>query len=230
MMNSASISADIVSYTSLGEGDKRSIEIKVKKLLSTLSKKYKDENFYGRMVQGDYIECAIQSPKYALRIALLLKTFIKSLELEKTKQNTVRLKYFKEHGIRLAVAVAPLVTINAKQGIIDGEAIYLSGRTIKSLSTSNKEKIVIKSSMYFRSPDPMKQETFDVIFSLLDDIISKFTARQSEVIYHKLLGKNEKEIQKILGLKSQSTISQHSTAGGWHAIEKTVSYFEKNIS
>jgi len=58
-MNFATISADVISYTSLSEGEKRKLENSIKHLLSELSEKYKEHGFFGRLVQGDYIECAI---------------------------------------------------------------------------------------------------------------------------------------------------------------------------
>lgn len=227
-MNCSTISADVISYTSLLGKEKRELEIGIKKLLSDLTNKYKKYSFYGRLVQGDYIECALKSTKYALRIALLLKTYIKTFDFNKKKENRARLKYFNEHGIRLAVAIAPLEKIDPGKGIIDGEAIYLSGRAIKNLSSSDKQKIVIKNTMFFCSHDKELQEQFDTIFSLLDTIVSKCSAKQSEVIYYKLLDLSEKEISKKLN-KSQSTISQHSTAAGWLSIEKAVKYFENTI-
>jgi len=226
-MNGATISADIISYTSLSEYDKRNIENNIKDLLIELTEKYKRDGFFGRIVQGDYIECAVKSSRNALRIALILKTFIKSLELKNTS-NKKGIKYFKEHAIRLAVAVAPLTTIDPSNGIIDGEAIYMSGRAIKDYSTSNKNKIIIKNTMFFCSQNEYIYEQFDTIFSLLDTIISRCSAKQCRIIYLKLLGLNENEISEKLK-KNQSTINQHSTAAGWHSIYKSVKYFEKNI-
>ena len=226
-MNGATISADIISYTSLNEIDKRNIENEIKILLNNLTDKYREDNFFGRIIQGDYIECALNSSRNSLRIALLLKTYIKSIEL-KDRSNTKGIKYFKEHAVRLAVASAPLTLIDPNKGIIDGEAIYMSGRAIKDFSTSNKKKIVIKNTMFFCSKDIKVQEQFDTIFYLLDTIISRCSAKQCKVIYLRLLGLNENEISKKLQ-KGQSTISQHSTAAGWHSIEKSVKYFEKYI-
>jgi hypothetical protein len=107
-MNYATISADVISYTALSEADKRKLESGINKLLIELSERYKKQSFYGRLVQGDYIECAVDVPQVSLRIALLLKTYIKSFDLETAKTNKLKLKYFSEHGIRLAVAIAPL--------------------------------------------------------------------------------------------------------------------------
>ncbi len=227
-MNYSTISADVISYASLSEEEKRQLEIGIKELLSDLTKKYKKYSFFGRLVQGDYIECACKSPKHALRIALLLKTYIKTFEFGKKEENGNRIKYFNEYGIRLAVAIAPLEKIDPIKGIIDGKAIYLSGRAIKNFSTSDKQKIVIKNTMFFCSYDGKIQEQFDTFFSLLDTIISKCSAKQSEIIYYKLLELSEKEISEKLD-KSQSTISQHSTAAGWLSIEKAVIYFENTI-
>jgi hypothetical protein len=227
-MDFATISADVISYTSLNETEKRKLESGIKQLLSNLTEKYKNQSFYGRLVQGDYIECAIDTPQYALRIALLLKTYIKSIVFEVSKNNKSRLKYFSEHGIRLAVAVASLDKLDSKNGIIDGEAIYLSGRAIKSYSTSDKQKIIIKNTMFFCSPNNKIQLQFDVLFSLLDTILSKCSSKQSEVVYYKLLDLSEKNIATKLS-KYQSTISQHSTSAGWLSIEKTVNYFENTF-
>lgn len=227
-MNFATISADVISYTSLSEIEKRTLESGIKQVLDDLSLKFKNQNFYGRLVQGDYIECAIDTPKYALRIALLLKTFVKSIDFEITKANKSRLKYFLEYGIRLAVAIAPLTKLDPENGIIDGEAIYLSGRAIKNYSTSNKQKIVIKNTMFFCSPIGELQEQFDTLYSLLDTLLSKCSSKQSEVVFYKLLNLSEKDIATKLG-KYQSTISQHSTAAGWLSIEKAVNYFENTI-
>lgn len=227
-MNNATISADVISYTSLSEEEKRQLETGIKGLLSDLTKKYKKYSFYGRLVQGDYMECALKSPEHALRIALLLKTYIKTFDFNSKAEKGNRLKYFNEHGIRLALAIAPLEKIDRLKGIIDGEAIYLSGRAIKNISTSDKLKIVIKNTMFFCSRDQKVQAKFDTIFSLLDTIISKCSAKQSQIIYYKLLELSEKEISEKLG-KYQSTISQHSTAAGWLSIEKAVNYFENTI-
>lgn len=227
-MEYATISADIISFTSLSESDKRKLESDIKQLLSDLSQRFEKQSFYGRLVQGDYIECAINDPRHALRIALLLKTFVKSFDLEKRREDKSKLKYFLEHGLRLAVAIAPLTKLDPLNGVIDGEAIYLSGRTIKNYSTSDKQKIVIKNTMFFCSPDKELEEQYDTLFTLLDTIISKCSAKQSEVVFYKLLSLSEKDIAKRLK-KNQSTISQHSTAAGWLSIEKAILYFENSI-
>ncbi|QGY47026.1 fumarate hydratase [Maribellus comscasis] len=227
-MNYATISADVISYTSLNVSEKRELESGIRQLIDNLSEDYAKQRFFGRLVQGDYIEIALAEPAFALRIALLLKTFVKSIVFSTKENDKSRLKYFFEHGIRLAVAVAPLITLDTKKGIIDGEAIYMSGRAIKNYSTSNKQKIVIKNTMFFACSDDNLREQFDVVFMLLDTILSKCSSKQCEVIFFKLMNLNENDIAQKLG-KYQSTISQHSTAAGWLAIEKAVNHFENTF-
>ena len=128
----------------------------------------------------------------------------------------------------MAVAVAPLVEFNPDKGIIDGEAIHMSGRAIRTYSTSDKKRIVIKNSLFFRSSVPKLEQQYDPVFYLLDTILSKCSSKQCEVVFHKLLHQSEKEIAFRLG-KYQSTISQHSTAAGWLSIELAVKNFEKTV-
>jgi len=227
-MNAATISADIISYTALSQHDKEQLNIKINELLATLTKRYAGEKFFGRIVQGDYIECAMLNPTYALRIAILLKTMVKSMELTDSNPDDLRIRYFKEYGVRIAIALAPLDVLDSEKGIIDGEAIYLSGRTIKNMSTSDKKKIVVKDTMFFRSMDAIAQDHFDTLITLVDAILSKCSQKQCEVVYYKLSGLTEKDISEKTG-KYQSTISQHSSAASWNAIEKSVIHFEKYI-
>lgn len=223
MFNKATISADIIAFTSLLNDDKIQVSSLLKEELERLSTEYQKYGFFGRLVQGDYLECALKNPVPALRIALRLKTFVKFLSVADSGNKLF--KYFREHGLRIAVAVAPLEIFDTVLGILDGEAIYLSGRALKSGNTSDKQKIRIKETCYFLSLDKEQEALFSSIFTLIDTLLSKCSARQSEIVYYKLSGLSEKEISEKLGI-NQSTISQHSTAAGWHALEKAVNYFE----
>ena len=228
-MNYGTISADVIAFTALPETERRKLENAINDLLSNLSRTYKSSDFFGRLVQGDYIECAFKNPQHLLRILLLIKTFIKStpLLIPKNHQNQ-RLKHFFQYGARMAGAIAPLEKLDIQKGIIDGEAIYLSGRAIKNQSSSDKQKIIIKNSLFFFSKDEKLEEEIDAIFSLIDVILAQNSAKQCEVLFYKLYNFTEKEISEKLN-KSQSTISQHSTASGWNSIEKAILYFENKI-
>ena len=66
----------------------------------------------------------------------------------------------------------------------------------------------------------------NVILGLLDPLLKEATPRQSEILYHKILGRNEAEIAEMLKIK-QPVVNQHSNSAGWPVIESAVKYFEK---
>ena len=225
-MNKATISSDIVSSTSLSVEQRLFLERELKKLLRILKQTFGSKMFFGRLIKGDYIECVLNDPKLALRVALIIKSFVKSLKIQANKKTNKKLSSFKEYGIRIAVGVGELSIFNKTKGIIDGEAIYLSGRAINEMTSSDKK---IRNTLAFRSNQETWNEAFTPIFSLLDVLFAESTRAQSEIVFYKLLNKSEKEISEILK-KSQSTINQHSTASGWYATERAIKYFENQIT
>lgn len=222
MGKKAVISGDIIAFTSLADVAKNQLEADLKQLFETLHVHF---DTFSRLIKGDYLECAVPQPEHSLRIALLIKTFIKSRDLA---AKTSRHKYFEEYGIRLAIGYGELSRYNPEKGIIDGEAIYLSGRRINEESTHNKERVIIKNTLLFIAEDEALNQRFEALFALIDFMLIKATRRQCEVAYHKLLGTSEEEISNVLGT-SQSSVNQHSTGIGWNAIEKAILYYEQTL-
>jgi hypothetical protein len=137
-----------------------------------------------------------------------------------------RLNAFKTHGIRLAIGIGEISRFDPDKGIIDGEAIYISGRTISDINaTYDKERIVIKNTLFIRTNDEKLYSGFEPILALIDVLITKSTAKQSNILYLKLMGNSEQDIAEKMNL-FQSTVNEHSTSLGWNAIEKAVLYFE----
>ena len=225
MKNYTVISGDLVAYTSLNALEKEQLEQQLEQLFIVLKERF---NTYGRRVKGDYLECVVPNPAQALQVALILKTAITAFEIDRDS-NDERLKAFQTYGIRLALGYGTLDRYDPEKGIIDGEAIYKSGRAISKESTHNKDRIVIKNTMFVSTNDSLLKNTLETLLALLDHILSKVTTRQSEILYHKLLGKSEKEIAAHLGI-SQPSVNQHSTASGWNAIDKTVHYYSTLFS
>ncbi len=222
------ISGDIVSSTSLSSEDRKVVEENLKNLLEDLKQEF---NVYGRIIKGDYLECVVPNPAEGLQVALAIKSFVKAIPVEtkKYKKDDNRLKQFKIHGIRLAIGYGELSRYTPEEGIIDGEAIYFSGREISGETTYNKERIVIKNTLFFASKNEDLNKNFQPLLALLDVLLSKATSRQCEVLYLKLMNNQEEEIAKRLGI-GQSAVNQHSTSVGWNAIEEAVSYFKMIIS
>ena len=181
-------------------------------------------NDWGRLFKGDSVEIFLHDPHEALRVALLLKTLVKKT-FAWGKENNARRELFRKYGIRLAIGIGEMRIADQKQDILDGEAIYNSGRLLEKAS---KEKLSIKRSMFFACPNPLLTEYVDVMVGLLDTLLRNATSRQNEILYYRLLGKNEKEIAGMLNIK-QSAVNQRSNSAGWKAVESALNYYEKLI-
>ena len=228
----AVISGDIVSSTALNELELELLRKNVLQLIDTFtvdpSGQTGDIPFYGHLIKGDYIECYLKEPKDSLRVALIIKTLVKMMVLEKSPDNALEKKrlLFKKYGVRLAIGIGSMRTVDTEQGILDGEAIYLSGRKIDDQRSSNKEKVVIKNTLFFETTDNKLKEQGSVLVDLLDVLLTNATARQCEVLHYKLLGFTESDIAQKLDV-NQAAVNQHSTAVGWNAIEHTLKYYEQ---
>ncbi len=226
-MNYTVVSGDIISSTSLDSDDKKILEAHLETLLKDLKKHFKS---YGRIVKGDYIECVIPNAGEAMQACLAIKSYVKTIPISvAASKSENRAKLFKEYGVRLAIGYGKLDRFEPENGVIDGEAIYLSGRTINSKSTHDKERIVIKNTLFFASKDEAMNKKWTTVLELLDVLFTKATERQCEVVYLKLLGHNEDAIAKKLGI-DQSVVNRHSTNVGWNAIETAVSYFNESLT
>lgn len=111
----ATISADIVSSTSLSVDETIRLKQRIEALFALLKTKYPD--FYGRQIKGDYIECVMQNVSNVFRIALVIKSCIKSFPITENK----KAKNFQTYGIRTAIGIGNMRIVNTEQGIWDGE-------------------------------------------------------------------------------------------------------------
>ena len=123
----ATISADIISSTSISKEGTIELKRKIDELFQLLETKY--PGFWGRQIKGDYIECTIPNAVDSFRIALIIKAFIKSTQLNRSLEN----KKFQTYGIRIAIGIGEMRIIDKVANIMDGEAIYLSGRTVEKI-------------------------------------------------------------------------------------------------
>lgn len=221
------LSGDIIASTSLNNAGKEKLEQRLKELTAILKEHY---NVYSRIIKGDYLECALNNAEDGLRISLIIKCFIKSITADESmfEGSDKRSKFFKTHGIRLAIGYGELSRYDPVQGVMDGEAIYLSGRKISGVSTYMKERVIIKNSLYFVSNNDKLNKEFEPLLMLIDLILSKATARQCEVLMYKLMNMSEDAIAEKLGI-AQPVVNQHSTSIGWNAIEKSVERFGEVI-
>ena len=210
----ATISADIVSSTSLSKEGTIELKQKIDSLFKILEGKYPD--FWGRQIKGDYIECLIPNVSDAFRIALIIKSYIKSLDLSESKKN----KNFLTYGIRMAIGIGDMRIIDKKEGILDGEAIYLSGRALEKMPS------LCKGTFNVNINNETLSSSLYTIAILTDALMNNATKRQSQVLYNKLLSVKEVDIANKMGIK-QASVNEHSSLAKWYCIETALNYFEQ---
>ena len=209
----ATISADLVSSTSLSISEVVMVKDKLESLFEQLQLLY--TGFWGRVVKGDTIECYVPNPTDALRIALLIKTRLKSLDVESSEDK----KSFQIYGARMEIGLGSMRIVNRSEDVMDGEAIYQSGRKLDEMGTPVKGTLQAAFTNKWHG-------AVQAVCVLVDAILNNATQRQCRVVYYKLLSKNENEIAVILNI-SQSSVNQRSTSAQWYAIDSALKFYEQ---
>ena len=217
----ATISADIVRSTSLATGDLITLRKRLRGLLDDFENDY--DGFWARIIRGDSIECFVPEYRYALRIAILIKLFVK-MQVSAVDCDEELQKF----GIRFSIGVGDIKYANKHEDIIDGVAIYMSGRNLDVISGKGN---VFTAFQIKDTPDSISN-LLDSYVALLSNIVDSYSAKQAEVVFYKLLGFREIEISEKLGIY-QSSVNTRSTKAQWGLVNTAIKDFEdltyKNI-
>lgn len=213
----AAISADIVSSTSLSKAAMIELTEKLRDILSLLENQY--DGFWGRVVKGDTIECIMPNAADAFEVAILLKAFVKSF-VPKDGQG---LKQFHKYGLRVAIGLGEMKTVDKELDMLDGEAIYRSGRELSKLVGRSKFSFVISME------NTEKEAALQLMFSLVNHLLNKATARKCEVLCERILSKDSSEVAQRMGI-SVSGVNQSLKDIGWELIEQVIIYYRKITS
>lgn len=211
----ATISADIVRSTSMSTSDMIILRDSLKVLLKDLEKVY--PGFWARIVRGDSIECFVPEYRYALRIAILIKLFIK-MEVAGLDCHELLQRY----GIRFSIGMADIKYADKKEDIINGTAIYISGRNLDELSRKDN----IYAAFEIDEAHESLSHLLDSYVALLSNLVDSYSAKQAEVVFYKLLGFREKEISEKLGIY-QSSVNTRSTNAQWGLLNTAIKDFEE---
>jgi len=106
-MNRAAISADIIASTSLTQSQRTFLDAQLRKLLRELRALFGIKKFFGRLVKGDCLECVLEEPQSALRTALLIRTFVKALDIKSANSG------FNNYGVRVMTTGERLKMFNS---------------------------------------------------------------------------------------------------------------------
>ncbi|MBQ7773911.1 MAG: hypothetical protein IJ383_07590 [Bacteroidales bacterium] len=208
------IAADVIDSTSLSRTDLFHLNEEVNRCFAD-AKNHTSIQFWGRLVRGDTIECCLQNPSMALRLALLIKCRIKAWAGELICSEALQ-----NMGVRFSIGVGNMRIIDRQMDIMDGEAIYVAGRNLNKIASTS-----LTSAFGFNSDDRNLARLIDISIALLDDLINTLSAKQSVVIYHMLLGLNQTEISRILFI-SQSSVNSRAQKAGWRLIMDTLRVYE----
>lgn len=228
----AIVCADIISSSLLSEQQLITTQKGMKEYLrmAELWLKAHDCEFWGRVVRGDTLECYLDTPHFALRMALLLKTQIMLLSTQNMESEVVeqRTKQAIKQGVRVSIGVGEMRIANQKMDVLDGEAVYLAGRELDTQHTSGKSRVSIKRTLFFSFRETECTEVVTILLECIDVILRKATTNQIEIVFHKLQGKKDREIADIVG-KTIPTINQQSTNIGWNVISNILNYYEQKL-
>lgn len=214
MKKYAVISADIVSSTSLSRDALIDLNGGVKAMLGQLSAQY--PGFWGRLVKGDSIECVLDDPHEALRVAVMIKAFIKAF----VPTDGIAGPRFKQFGLRLAIGIGEMRTIDRTLDIMDGEAIYLAGRALAEMRNRTSDSFLVVA------PIDVSNGALPVMALMLNHLLNKATPRQCEVLYHRLQCRNDAEVATLMRV-SRPGVNQSLRSMGWDVVERTIKYFEQ---
>lgn len=209
------ITGDIIESTKLSDDENNTLIQGLKYIIDELEQ---NKTIRGEIFRGDSLQCLVHKPSQTLKIALLIKTYVKGIDSINKKQKNELDKLINKpiFDIRLAIGIGEINSEKEKLSISQGEAFNLSGRLLDDMK--NKQTIAIKTN------DKYKEE-LDTSFKLLDFIVSNATQNQCEVIYYKLKGLTEIEISEKIGI-NQSAINQRSNSSGWSSINSLIQRFE----
>ena len=210
----ATISADIVRSTSMGTADLLELRRGLQGLIGDLEEDI--PGFWARIVRGDSLECVVPDSRDALRIAILLKLFVKMRVADYNCSEMLQ-----RHGIRFSIAVGDLEYANKNEDIIDGPAIYRSGRNLDEISRKGVRMWIFELDREPRSLSNL----MDSYVALICDLVDSYSAKQAEVVYYKLLGFKEVEISGRLGIY-QSSVNVRATNAQWGLLNRAIKDFE----
>ena len=225
MRQYATISADVVASTSLEQDDLGRLAKQIKETLGQFSKKY--DGFWGRLVHGDSIECVMNNPNDALRVAVLLKAGVKSFvpskseDEEKDKEKRKAKEKFKRTGLRLAIGIGGMRIIDKDLDMMDGQAMYLSGRALASMRNKpiDNFQIEVASGVSY-------DKSISILAQHLSRRIDEATRRQCKTLFYRLQCNKDNDVAEKMDI-SRAGVNNNLSSIGWDLISKSVDFYEK---
>lgn len=205
----AVLTGDIIDSTKYSKEDLNTILNTINKEFSEFSKKYKADF---KLFKGDSFQGVVLEPHLALQLALLLKTSIGSVPI---KGSSIP-------DFRMAIGIGTIDLERASILESNGEAFQFSGRTLETMK-GDYPRLLLKTA------NEQINDEFDVHFSFLDSISSKWSRESAEVVYYLLQNFKEREIAEQLGIY-QSAVNQRKKVAHWDSVSMLLKRYQSVIT
>lgn len=170
------------------------------------------ENLRIEIFRGDGFQIGIRDTKSSLRIALIVRAFLRSHKM--TTANQIL-------DARLALGIGTLDYELDSLSKSDGEAFRLSGRLLDSMD---------KARLKIKTPWEGVNEELNLLTAFADDIISSWTQKQSKLEMESLLFlHSHNEIAKSLHITRQM-VDKSLRASKDELIKAYIERFEKLVT
>ena len=168
-----------------------------------------------KIFRGDSFQGIVLDPTIALDLVILIKTAVNKLPIKNKKISGLP-------DFRIAIGIG---TINLKRESIlesNGEAFQFSGRALDTMK-GDYPRLLLKTI------DEDLNDEFNVHFSLLDSVTSKWSMSSAEVIYFLHKGYKEVKIAETLGI-NQSAVNHRKKVANWDSISLLLDRYRTVVS
>ncbi len=168
-----------------------------------------------KLFRGDSFQGIVLDPTIALDLVIAIKTAVNKIPIK--NKNITGLPDF-----RIAIGIG---TINLKRESIlesNGEAFQFSGRALDTMK-GDYPRLLLKTA------DDDLNDEFNVHFSLLDSVTSKWSMSSAEVIYYLHKGYKEVKIAETLGI-NQSAVNHRKKVANWDSISLLLDRYRSAVS
>jgi len=167
-----------------------------------------------KIFRGDSFQGIVMDATIALDLVITLKTTINRIHIQNKKISGLP-------DFRIAIGIG---TINLKRESIlesNGEAFQFSGKALDSMKGDSR--------LLLKTVNDNLNDEFNVHFSLLDSITSKWSLSSAEVVYYLHKGYKEREIAETLGI-NQSAVNHRKKVANWDSIALLLKRYKLAVS
>lgn len=195
---------------------------RLREIFDYINKNYEILEKEIEIVRGDNFQFTLKQPENALKVALLIKAHLLSIDLKKFNKKKESLDRI---DARIAIGIGTNNFTSNKMYESDGDAYWRSGKLLDELKKKN-QSIGIRTGI--RNID----DELEVLTSLADVIINKWSIQMAEVVKLVLMGtQKQSELSEALNI-SQPSVHERLKGAGFYQIweyENRFSYLLNSV-